>query len=117
VVRNVAADEDHVHGEHHRAAEHERVAAIQAAESFRRHGEKIEARECGEGAGPDPLVDPAPAENGEQQRNDHDAGTSDESGLRRRCEFQSRGLEGVASEHEEADLRASPDRAAPESAQ
>src|SRR5271163_610034 len=114
MMRDVATDENHVHREHHGAAEYQRIAAIQAAESFGRHGEKIEASERGQRSGPDPGVDATLAENGEQQRNDHYARAGDERRLRRRREFQAGGLKGVSGEHEETDLRAGPDGTARE---
>ena len=109
VLLDVTADKNHMHGEHHGAAENDGIAAIEPAEAFGRHGEEIKPDERGEGAGPDPGVDAAAAEHGEEQRDDHHARSGNESGFRGRGVFQAAGLKNVGGEHEETDLRAGPD--------
>lgn len=63
------------------------------------------------------MIDAALAEEGEEQRNNDDAGAGDEGGFGGRGEAQAGGLKGIAGEHEESDLHAGPSRGKSEATQ
>ena len=105
---DVAADENHVHGEHHGAAENNGIAAVQAAETFGGDGEKIEAYQSSQGSGPNPHIQTASSKECQEKRDDYDARAGDEGGLRRSRVFQPAGLKDVGGEHAEADLDSGP---------
>src|SRR5579863_7733064 len=105
---DVAANENNVQRKHHGAAEHQRIAAIEPAQAFGRHGEKIQPKKRREGSRPNPSIGTPSFEDGNENGNHDHARSSNKGGLRRGGELQPGGLESVAAEHEEADLRAGP---------
>src|ERR1700723_3025704 len=98
MMLDVTADENHVDGEHHSAAQHYGISAIQSSQPLGRHGEEIKANQRGESASPNPQVNFAAGEQRQEKRNNYDARARDEGSLGWRGVFQAGGLKNVSGE-------------------
>ena len=111
MMLDIAADHDHVHREHYRAAEYDGIAAIESTEAFRRYGEQVKSRPARRAPRPKSRrLRVGFPKTARKMRHEYHARTSDEGCFRWRGEFQSGGLKRVGRKHKEADLRAGPDR-------
>src|ERR1700752_4136500 len=103
----VFADENDMYGVRSGGEKGGGVAAIELRAAAGRHGEEVETRGRSDRAEIDPQSHAPAPEEGQDQRNQHHAGASDEAGVGSSGVTQAGSLKRVAAKHEETEANPS----------